>query len=99
MKALITLLNNRVDGRVSSMDLAIIFISMGGDSGGGGGVIFVLNNKENCAVDYRGWRMRSARISDLLCDEALGLWRASSYNHNDAMNDRDDDEEASWEPT
>ena len=43
----------------------------------------------------------AVRISALLCAKAAGLWRTSSSDHEDAMNDGDDDnnKDAAWELT
>ena len=44
----------------------------------------------------KGRRRRDARLSSLLCADAAGMWRASSSNHEDAMNNEDED--AAWKP-
>ena len=56
-----------------------------------------INNKDNGVVDNGGWRGRSVRLSTLLCTKSVGLWRASSYDYEDVMNNRDKDKDASWE--
>ena len=49
-------------------------------------------------VDNGGWRRRDARISALLCANAVGMWRAYSFNHDYAMDDGYDDKYTAWEP-
>ena len=63
---------------------------------GGWGVRFVLNYKDNGAVDEGGWRRRASSISALLFTKSIGMLRASSSNHKDAMNGGDDDKDTAW---
>ena len=57
-----------------------------------------INDDDNGAVDGGGRRRRAARLSTFLCAEVSGMWRASSFDHEDAMNNRDNNEDAAWEP-
>ena len=65
---------------------------------GRGGVLLVINYEYNGKVNERVWRIRSSRISALSCADAAVLWRDSSSDHKDTMNDKDDDKDAAWEP-
>ena len=57
-----------------------------------------INDDDNGAVENGEWSGQSTRLSKLICAEVPGLWRASSSDHEYAMNDRDDDEGVAWEP-
>ena len=64
-----------------------------------GGGRFVLNDKDNGALDDRGCRRRDARLSSLLCAVAAGMWRASSSSdYEDTVNGRDYGKDTAWEP-
>ena len=50
-----------------------------------------INNDDNGAFGDVGWRRRAASLSDFLCSNSTVLLRASSYDHEDTMNDGDED--------
>ena len=55
-----------------------------------------IDNDRNGAVYDRFQTIRAARLSSLLCAEDAGLWRVSSSDHANAMNDGDNNNNIAW---
>ena len=56
-----------------------------------------INDFKNGVLDDGVRMRRGSRLSALFCAKAAVLCRSSSSDHKNAMNDRDNDEDAAWE--